>query len=48
MAWVVIAAILKIYFELFSPEPKGKLTRIFIGSIEVTCTSKVATESHSD
>ena len=32
----------KIYFEPFYPEPKGQLTRNFIGSIKVTCRSKVA------
>ena len=35
---VALAAMLKMYFELFYPEPKGH----FIGSIQVTCRSKVA------
>ena len=39
---MVAAAMMKIYFELFYPEPKGQLTQNFIGSIMVTCRSKVA------
>ena len=38
---VTLAAMLKIYFELFYHEPKGQLTQNFIGSIEVTYRSKV-------
>ena len=33
------AVILKIHFELFSPELKGQVTRNMIGSIGVTCRS---------
>ena len=36
------AAILKIYFFASSPELKGQLTRNLVGSIGVTCRSKIA------
>ena len=38
---VAIATMLKIYFELFSPEQKNQLTRNMEGSIRVTCRSKI-------
>ena len=37
---VALAAMLKNYFELFYPEPKGQLTRNFTGGIEVTLQIK--------
>ena len=37
-----MAAILKIYFFASSPELKGQLTRNLVGSIGVTCRSKIA------
>ena len=40
---VALTAMLKIYYDFFFySDPKGQLTRNFIGSIEVTCRSKVA------
>ena len=37
-----MAAILKIYFFASSPEPKGQLTPNLLGSIRMTCRSKIA------
>ena len=39
---VPIAAMLKICVEFFYPEPKGQMTRNFIGSMKVTWRSEVA------
>ena len=39
---VIVAAMLKIYFEPFRLDPKGKLTRNLIEIIKVICRSKVA------
>ena len=37
-----MAAILKIYFSLLYSEPKSQLTPKMVGSIGVTCRSKIA------
>ena len=39
---MAVAAILKIFFFASSHEPKGQLTWNLVGSIEVTCRSKLA------
>ena len=41
-----MAAILKIYFFASSPEPKGQLTPNLLGSIRMTCRSKIHDGRH--
>ena len=38
----IMAAILKNLFFASSPEPKGQLNQNLVGSIGVTCRSKIA------